>query len=153
MTEGLQLLRSLQLAEVVSPLIFVPGACPSREAMCEYLMGRLPAEVFDSIDSHLATCTLCQVGVTSVGVGEDALMTQLHRLPTMSNLGEFELLLQIGRGGMGEVYKARHRRLGRYYAVKVVSPELRSDSHFVSRFQREMESLGKSRFTTCRTGR
>jgi serine/threonine protein kinase len=111
--------------------------------MCEYLMGRLPAEEFESVDAHLATCALCQVGVTSVEVGEDALMTQLHRLPTMSNLGEFELLLQIGRGGMGEVYKARHRRLGRYYAVKVVSPELRSDSHFVLRFQREMESLGK----------
>ena len=131
------------MAEVVSPLVFAQEACPSREMMCEYLMGRLPAEVFDSVDAHLATCTLCQVGVTSVEVGEDALMTQLHRLPTMSNLGEFELLLQIGRGGMGEVYKARHRRLGRYYAVKVVSPELRGDPHFAARFQREMESLGK----------
>ena len=136
-------LRSSQLSEVVSPMIFTQKGCPSRETMCEYLMGRLPADAFELVDTHLSTCTQCQSGVTSVELGKDSLMTQLHRLPTMTNLGEFELLLQIGRGGMGEVYKARHRRLGRYFAVKVVSPKLRGDPHFVARFQREMESLGK----------
>ncbi len=44
---------------------------------------------------------------------------------------------EIGRGGMGVVYRARHLALDREYAVKLISPGLSNDPRFRERFQRE----------------
>ena len=57
-------------------------------------------------------------------------------------LGEYELLEELGHGGMGTVYKARHTLLRRVVAVKVLSKSLTSDSRAVSRFLREIEAIG-----------
>ena len=58
-------------------------------------------------------------------------------------LGNYELIEHLGTGGMGEVYQARHRRMNRIVALKVL-PEasLNSDSK-VRRFQREVEAAAK----------
>src|SRR5262249_62168478 len=62
---------------------------------------------------------------------------------TPGRLGEYDLLERVGGGGMGEVYRARHRRLGKVVAVKVLARH-RSLSHEArSRFLREMEALGQ----------
>jgi serine/threonine-protein kinase len=53
-------------------------------------------------------------------------------------LGErYRLLLRIGEGGMGTVYRAEHVVLGRRMAVKVLRPEYSGDEDLVRRFQRE----------------
>jgi serine/threonine-protein kinase len=44
---------------------------------------------------------------------------------------------EIGRGGMGVVYRARHLALDREYALKLISPALSNDPRFRERFQRE----------------
>lgn len=51
--------------------------------------------------------------------------------------GNYEIIRQIGEGGMGTVYKARHVKLGNYAAVKFLPPRLAQDSSFVQRFERE----------------
>lgn len=53
-------------------------------------------------------------------------------------LGEYTLLSHIGGGGMGDVYKALHRRMGVIRAIKVIKRELVNSPDAVGRFQREV---------------
>src|SRR5439155_485812 len=54
-------------------------------------------------------------------------------------LGDFQIIDQLARGGMGVVYLAEDVRLKRRAAVKVLAPELASDDAFRRRFVRESE--------------
>jgi hypothetical protein len=58
-------------------------------------------------------------------------------------LGDYQLRDQIGRGGMGAVYRAVHLRLGREVALKVIVPPSLSSDQVASRFYREMKAVGK----------
>src|SRR5271156_2122601 len=48
---------------------------------------------------------------------------------------------QIGRGGMGTVWRGRDRTTGAVYAIKVLRPELAADPEAVARFVRERNAL------------
>ncbi|MBI5877184.1 MAG: serine/threonine protein kinase [Chloroflexi bacterium] len=52
-------------------------------------------------------------------------------------LGQYEILEEIGRGGMGAVFRARHKILNRDVAIKVLAPHLVFDQQFVARFRQE----------------
>ncbi|GAB5403337.1 MAG: hypothetical protein Aurels2KO_15680 [Aureliella sp.] len=54
----------------------------------------------------------------------------------------YELLRPLGRGGMGTVYVAKHRKLGKEVAIKLLPAEAFRDKHFASRFEREMRAAG-----------
>src|SRR5438093_10285704 len=56
-------------------------------------------------------------------------------------LGGFEVLSILGRGGMGEVYRARDTKLKREVAIKILPEEFSRDPNRVARFQREAEVL------------
>ncbi len=56
-------------------------------------------------------------------------------------IGPYEVVASIGRGGMGEVFKARDQKLGRDVALKVLPPELAKDTERLARFQREARVL------------
>jgi len=74
---------------------------------------------------------------------EDATATQTFDqdffldLTSEGQLGRFELVNEIGRGGMGLVYKARDRRLDRLVAFKMLHPEFNKDPKTVLFFKRE----------------
>src|SRR4051812_20190794 len=55
----------------------------------------------------------------------------------------YELDNEIGRGGMGVVYRARDRRLKRHIAIKVLPPELAFQSAIKTRFLREAETAAQ----------
>ena len=56
-------------------------------------------------------------------------------------LGSFECTALLGKGGMGEVYRAKDRKLGRDVAIKVLPEEFAKDIDRVARFQREAKLL------------
>ncbi len=69
-------------------------------------------------------------------------MSALLRLP---ELAKYELLEEIGHGGMASVYRARDRRLGREVAVKLIHRHLRDSMEVAERFAREATAVAKLR--------
>ncbi len=52
----------------------------------------------------------------------------------------YEIVGQVGTGGMSDVYKAKDHALGRYVAIKVLKSEFSEDTNFVSKFRTEAQS-------------
>src|SRR5277367_3196279 len=55
-------------------------------------------------------------------------------------LGNYIILDKIGAGGMGQVFKAEHRRMKRTVAIKMLPPAMTKDAAAAARFQREVEA-------------
>lgn len=55
----------------------------------------------------------------------------------------YEIDARLGAGAMGEVYAARHMRLGKRVAIKVINRRLSEDSAAIERFAREARTLAK----------
>ena len=53
----------------------------------------------------------------------------------------YEIIEQIGTGGMSDVYKAKCHKLNRYVAIKVMKSEFSEDKTFVSKFRAEAQSV------------
>lgn len=76
------------------------------------------------------------------GRGE-AVASVYRRVVRLRRLGDYELLEKRGRGGMGEVYLARHTLLNQTVAVKVLPDRYLDDPQLVARFRREMQLIGQ----------
>jgi len=62
-----------------------------------------------------------------------------------TQLGKYQLHAEIGRGGMGAVYKAYDPTLDRFVAVKVLAPHLVWEKEFIERFLREARAAARLR--------
>jgi serine/threonine protein kinase len=91
--------------------------------------GQTPSDSQAAVDSNSA--------VTNVPLPA---ATRAAAPPT--RLGQYELLEKLGEGGMGAVYKARHDKLKKIVAVKVLPPERLNSVAAISRFEREMQAVG-----------
>lgn len=101
--------------------------------------------VVDAVDGPL--CPRCGLagGLTAPepdadGSGDGAAAADQCRLP--KRFGDYELLEEIGCGGMGVVYRARQVSLDRTLALKVIRPELLGRDADVRRFRREAHAAG-----------
>ncbi len=99
------------------------------------------AELFgdQAVYLHGLTQTMALAGAARL-VSEDH--SVLEETPH-GRLGQYELLEELGRGGMGIVYRARHHRLERIVALKILHGSRLESAEMVERFQHEMKAVGK----------
>jgi serine/threonine protein kinase len=95
-------------------------------ALVEALGARLPAPVPDT-----TTSTPAPGGTAAYGT------------PAPGQLGQYELLEKLGAGGMGEVFKARHRLMHRPVALKIIHGQRLERPALLQRFQREIRALAR----------
>src|SRR5271170_129774 len=62
-------------------------------------------------------------------------------------LGAYTILDKIGAGGMGQVFKATHRKMKRIVAIKMLPAAMTRDAAALARFQREVEAAARLRHT------
>src|SRR6202521_61651 len=72
-------------------------------------------------------------------------------LASGTRLGSYEVVAQIGAGGMGEVYQAHDTKLGRDVAIKVLPTNFVNDPERLSGFQREARMLAALNHTNIAT--
>ena len=65
----------------------------------------------------------------------------------LSTLGEFQIIRELGRGGMGVVYEAEQTTLRRHVALKVLRFGVVADREAMQRFQREAETVARLHHT------
>jgi len=66
---------------------------------------------------------------------------KVEREPDVAVLGEYLLLDRVSSGGTGQVFKARHRTMGRTVALKILSEQARKSPRTVERFRRKVRVL------------
>src|SRR5262245_53749345 len=80
-------------------------------------------------------------GFTSTDLRCSIIHYEIMPLTIGSRLGSHEITALLGKGGMGEVYRARDTKLKRDVAIKVLPDEFSRDGDRVNRFQREAQVL------------
>ena len=90
-------------------------------------------EIHDLLSSVAMIEGLKDQGLSGSGTGS----SPLEELLELERLGEYRILRELGRGGMGIVLEAVHESLGRRVAVKVLPHRLVSNQKNIERFTRE----------------
>jgi len=114
----------------------IASNCPSDDDLRDLLIGNLPGDRHELIEAHLAGCAACSSRLEAIGEPLDpfidrlaALFRQEYRTPEnyrdstqniRGTLGDYRLIREAGRGGMGIVYEAERLLIGGRVAVKVL---------------------------------
>ena len=64
-------------------------------------------------------------------------------IPPGTRFGDYEILEELGAGGMGKVYRARDLTLERVVALKTLAHQFSTDANFVQRFLKEARAAAR----------
>ena len=137
---------------------------PSPNELSAFSLGQLPPDEAAVVESHISHCQPCCE--TMLGLSSDdtfvALLQTAKRstdqtadqhistacassppnVPAaLADHPRYAVLGLVGRGGMGDVYRARHRMMDRLVALKIIKRELVRKPEAVERFHREVKTL------------
>lgn len=143
-----------------------PSSHPTQEELSAYSLGQLPQERAVAIDSHISECRPCCDTIISLSSDDTfvGLLKEARQLPTdqavddgaatasssvqdvpvpLAEHPRYEIVGLIGKGGMGDVYKARHRKMERTVALKVINRGLVRKAEAIGRFHREVKAAAQ----------
>lgn len=84
-------------------------------------------------------------GPAGAPIGSAVRASLQHLEPGRLIAHTYEIEALLGRGGMGEVHRARHVKLNSLHAIKVIAPELVDDEHVIEMFTEEARKLRRVR--------
>lgn len=142
--------------------------CPTQHKLRSYLSGRLETDDLDKLEAHLQSCLACEQAATAIENEPDTFVDLLQnesppipessrsvgpnaagntasvvRFPLDGEIASYELIRELGSGGMGAVYLARHTKLDKQVAIKLLPALPAKMPEFVARFEREMRAAGR----------
>jgi serine/threonine-protein kinase len=117
------------------------SSCPDEETLLLYVDGGLDKRREALVRGHINDCDVCRSVLADVVRDQpgSSSSSSVEASTAADGLivGKYKLLEQLGEGGMGRVYRARHVALDRDVAIKFLRADLVEDSEIVRRFERE----------------
>ncbi len=139
--------------------------CPAMDELREFLIGSLDVRRQHELEIHIGRCDECceQLERIEGEPADDTLLSRLRQFDTsvdfsnpeptdynapaipdeLANHPRYEILDHIGTGGMGQVFRARHRIMEKDVAVKIIKRQFMYDENAVKRFQKEIKAAAK----------
>ena len=102
-----------------------------------------------AVDAAVASgiCPTCLLKQAALGTAADSIPATPWTPPSVEEIAseftQLEIMELIGHGGMGAVYKARQKSLGRLVALKILAPQHADNPDFADRFSREGKILAE----------
>jgi tRNA A-37 threonylcarbamoyl transferase component Bud32/tetratricopeptide (TPR) repeat protein len=147
---------------------------PHPDALRDFVLGHLPAEEARQLEEHIAACAECCANLSRCEADTDPLVCWLKQAspttPPVSGpseyltrdantssrdsaevltppniLGRYEILAELGKGGMGVVYKARDTQLKRLVAIKMMRNSTFDSEENRARFHAEGLAVARLR--------
>jgi serine/threonine protein kinase/WD40 repeat protein len=117
-----------------------------RPSLTEYATAH--PELADQIrDLFPALVEMEQAGSVGASATSTASAVALFGSESLDSLGDYRIIREVGRGGMGVVYEAVQESLGRHVALKVFAHRARSDPKLIERFHREARAAARLHHT------
>ena len=150
-----------------------PNKHPSVEELTAFNIGLLAPDNASIVESHISNCEPCCETLLNLSSDDDTFIGMLQQTDSpddrltmavshsadslessasgsdnsikdlFADHPRYEVISRIARGGMGVVFKAKHRNMRRTVALKVINQSLIRDSKVVERFHREVQTAAR----------